>query len=134
MPSATLQCRVVTPDRELLSTEAEFVALPAHDGEMGFRKDRAPLICRLGTGLLRIESGETKHRFFLEGGFAEMAHNTLTVLTRSAQPAGEITAEVAQAAYAEARAMPGETPEARRQRDEALARARAQARIAQTNP
>ena len=79
--SKTFLCSVVTPERAVLECEATFVAMPAHDGEIGILHNRAPLLCRLGVGRLRVESTSEKHVLFVSGGFAEMVANRLTILT-----------------------------------------------------
>jgi F-type H+-transporting ATPase subunit epsilon len=68
----------------VLECEATFVALPAHDGEIGILYNRAPLLCRLGIGRLRVETASEKHVLFVAGGFAEMVANRLTILTEEA--------------------------------------------------
>ncbi len=82
--SKTFLCSVVTPERAVLECEATFVALPAHDGEIGILYNRAPLLCRLGIGRLRVETASEKHVLFVAGGFAEMVANRLTILTEEA--------------------------------------------------
>ena len=76
-----LQCVVVTPERAVLDEPADFVALPMYDGELGVLPGRAPLIGRLGYGELRIRRGQETRRFFVDGGFAQVRANTVTVLT-----------------------------------------------------
>src|SRR5438128_10436190 len=90
-----LQVVVVTPERAVLEEPAEFVALPMFDGELGVLPGRAPLIGRLGVGELRLQQHGTARRFFLDGGFAQVRADTVTVLTNKAVPAGEIDAAVA---------------------------------------
>lgn len=80
----TFNCSVVTPEQAVLECEATFVALPAHDGEIGILFNRAPLLCRLGSGQLRVESAEEKRVLYVAGGFAEMVANRLTILTEEA--------------------------------------------------
>jgi len=93
----TFQCSVVTPERAVLECDASFAALPAWDGEVGVLKNRAPLVCRLGIGALRIETTDGKHVMFIDGGFAEMADNKLTILTSAARLPEELDeAEIAQ--------------------------------------
>ena len=55
---ASFHCSVVTPERVVLETEARFVALPAHDGEVGILPGRAPLLVALGVGRLRVQSAD----------------------------------------------------------------------------
>ena len=47
---AELSCLVVTPERTVLEAEADFIALPLFDGEIGIAPGRSPLIGRLGYG------------------------------------------------------------------------------------
>ena len=89
----TFQCSVVTPERAVLECEARSVILPAWDGEIGILRNRAPLVCRLGIGELRVETPSEKHTMFLDGGFAEMSDNRLTILTSAARLPEELSQE-----------------------------------------
>ena len=128
--SRTLQCVVVTPERAVLDEPADFVALPMYDGELGVLPGRAPLIGRLGLGELRIRSGAGVQRFFIEGGFAQVRENVVTVLTQLAQRAQDINPSAVEQSLREA-SGPTETPEARAAQVKAQERARAQLRVAQ---
>ncbi|HZT82396.1 MAG TPA: ATP synthase F1 subunit epsilon [Gemmataceae bacterium] len=125
-----LQCVVVTPERALLDETVDFVALPMYDGELGVLPGRAPLIGRLGPGELRIRQHDRVRRYYIDGGFAQVRANVVTVLTPRALPAEAIDVQAAEQALeaATARPAPAEAPEARL-RDQA--RARAQLRVAQ---
>lgn len=89
----TFQCSVVTPERAVLECDAKSVVLPAWDGEVGILRNRAPLVCRLGIGELRVETPSEKHTLFLDGGFAEMSENRLTILTSAARLPEELSQE-----------------------------------------
>jgi F-type H+-transporting ATPase subunit epsilon len=128
--SQTLQCVVVTPERAVLDEPADFVALPMYDGELGVLPGRAPLIGRLGLGELRLKRGSEVRRFFIEGGFAQVRANVVTVLTQHAQRAEDINPSAAAQALAQAQA-PTASPEARAAQDKAQERARAQLRVAE---
>lgn len=86
----TVHCVIVTPERAVLDQDADFVALPMADGELGVLPGRAPLLGRLGFGELRTVVGRTIHRFYIDGGFAQIRGNIVTVLTSKAMPAEEI--------------------------------------------
>ncbi|MEM1177241.1 MAG: ATP synthase F1 subunit epsilon [Acidobacteriota bacterium] len=91
MAEDTFQCSIVTPERAVLETEAAtFVSIPAHDGEIGFLAGRAPLLCQLGIGVLRVEMGQEVEVFYVDRGFAQMAENKLTVLTEQARRPAEL--------------------------------------------
>src|SRR5947209_15252725 len=85
-----LRCVIVTPERAVLDEPADFVALPLYDGELGVLPGRAPLIGRLGYGELRLRRGDRTERFFLDGGFVQVRHNVVTVLTARALRAAEV--------------------------------------------
>jgi F-type H+-transporting ATPase subunit epsilon len=123
----TFQCSVVTPERVALECAATFVAFPAHDGEMGVLRNRAPLVCKLGIGTLRVEAADGGRQvFFIDGGFAQVLDNHLTLLTERAIRVADLDAEQANKALAEARAMTGYDDQSVERRDKAIRRAQVQ--------
>jgi F-type H+-transporting ATPase subunit epsilon len=125
----TLQCVVVTPERAVLDEPADFVALPMYDGELGVLPGRAPLIGRLGYGELRTRQGNHTHRFYVDGGFAQVRANVVTVLTPRAVRAEDLDPREAEQAL-QAATAPAATPEAREAQLKTQERARAQLRVA----
>ncbi len=126
----TLQCVLVTPERAVMDETVDFVALPMYDGELGVLPGRAPLIGRLGPGELRVRQGETTRRCFVDGGFAQVRNDVVTVLTPRALKVEEIDVGAARAALESARGVAA-TPEAPAAQVKAQQRARAQLRIAE---
>jgi F-type H+-transporting ATPase subunit epsilon len=128
----TFHCSVITPERAVLEADASFVAFPAHDGEVGILPGRAPLLFKLGIGILRVESPSVdggEERLFIDGGFAQMVEDRLTILTEQAKRPAEIDRAAAEKALAAAHDMPmeGDAEFAARQR--AMERARVQLRL-----
>src|SRR5947209_9562623 len=111
VPQKSLHCVIVTPELAVLDQTADFVALPMVDGELGVLPGRAPLIGRLGIGELRTVVGNTIHRYFVDGGFAQVRDNAVTVLTSKAVPAEEIRLANAEEALRSAQ-VAAHTPEA----------------------
>lgn len=130
--ATTFQCSVVTPEKIVLDTPATFVAFPAHDGEVGVLMNRAPLVCRMGIGTLRIESPQGNHTFFVDGGFAQVVDNRLTLLTEQAKKQQDISAPNAEKAMVEARALPAKSEEAFAKRQRAVKRAQVQLKLAKS--
>jgi F-type H+-transporting ATPase subunit epsilon len=126
-----LQCVVVTPEETLLDQQAEFVALPLFDGEIGVLPGRSPLIGRLGFGEMRIKGAAGTTRFYVEGGFVEVTGDVVSVLTNRAIPSGKLDEGVAREQLSTARSRPANTPELMALRDRAVAQARAEVRVAQ---
>ena len=85
-----LQCIVVTPERAVLDETCDFVALPLFDGELGVLPGRRAMIGRLGFGELRTVTDGKVHRYYVDGGFVQIASNVVTVLTGKAIKADEI--------------------------------------------
>ena len=131
-----LHCVVVTPERALLDVRCDFVALPMYDGEVGILPGRAPLIGRLGFGELRIRRGEQTTYLYIDGGFVQVRHNTVSVLTSRALRAEEIRPDVAQKALeaAEAGQRQAAGTEAQEAQLVAQQKARVQMRIARQRP
>jgi len=129
MANATFHCDVVTPERLVVDCEARFVALPAWDGEIGILRNRAPLVVRLGIGEMRLETADGTEKFFIDGGFAEMAGNKLTVLTAQAHRPEELDGKAAKEQLETAAMMKAEDDIAFVARQYALQRARAQIKM-----
>src|SRR5713226_2820613 len=125
----SLQCVMVTPERAVLDEPVDFVALPMYDGELGVLRGRAPLIGRLGYGELRIRHGEETQRFFVDGGFAQVRANVVTVLTPRAVRGDLIDVQAATQTLETVR-VAAATPEAQEEQAKAQERARAQLRVA----
>lgn len=128
--SEQIQCVVVTPERTLFDESVDFIALPLYDGEIGIGPGRAPLIGRLGFGEMRTRQGGTIHRYFLDGGFAQVRDNVVTVLTNRAIAAEKIDPLAASAELDRAKAQPATTDTELTAKGQRVDRARAQVRIA----
>jgi F-type H+-transporting ATPase subunit epsilon len=124
-----MKCVVVTPERAVLDTTCDFVAVPLYDGEMGFLPGRQPMIGRLGYGELRVVQGKTTRRYYVDGGFVQVRDDVVTLLTAKAVPAEELKVDAAQAAL-EAATKPTVTPAEQEAQTKAQLRARAQLRMA----
>jgi F-type H+-transporting ATPase subunit epsilon len=84
---------LVSPERQLLSTEAEMVTIPGTEGEMGVMAGHMPLISTLRPGVIAVSGGaESDRRFYVMGGFAEVNPGKLTVLAEEAVPVAELDA------------------------------------------
>lgn len=108
--SGSFHCRLITPDAKVIDEHVASAVFPAWDGLMGIKPNRAPLVTRLGIGELRLTfpgkggSGGGSRHYFVEGGFAHMVRNRLTLLAQRAVGAEQLTEEDAQAEVAEAEA------------------------------
>ncbi len=126
----TLRCQLITPEAVVIDTQASAVVLTAHDGEIGILRNRAPLLCKLGIGELRVTTAEGRQRFYVDGGFAHVIDNEVTVLSEQAIATGQIDAAEAEKELADlhdAKPGPHEDPRIRALR---MKRAKAKIRLA----
>jgi F-type H+-transporting ATPase subunit epsilon len=126
----TFRCQVVTPEKVVVDKPATFVALPAFDGELGVLAGRAPVIAKLGSGELRVESPEGDERLFVSGGFAQMNGETLTLLTEEAKVPAALDKAAAQAELTQALARKPTDEAGFAAKDRAMAGARAKLHLA----
>jgi F-type H+-transporting ATPase subunit epsilon len=129
-PTGQLQLIVVTPEATVLETAVDFVALPLYDGEMGILAGHSPMIGRLGYGELRYTAAGQTSRYYVDGGFVQVAASVVSVLTNRALPASDIDRQAAAEQLAAARARKAHGDELLQFRDRLERQARAQLRLA----
>jgi len=127
---AGITCTVVTPEATALEEKADFVALPLFDGEIGIGANHSPLIGRLGFGEMRLKVGGKVSRYYLDGGFVQVAGNTVSVLTNRALSAEKVDVTYAKEQLKSAQKRKAHTPELMEIRDRLVDQARAQLRVA----
>jgi F-type H+-transporting ATPase subunit epsilon len=93
----------VTPETTLLDAPVRSLQFPLYDGQAGVLPGRAPVVGRLGYGVLTVSTvdGGTE-KFFIEGGFVQVKAGTVTLLTDRAQSLDEIDSQAAADLLAEA--------------------------------
>jgi F-type H+-transporting ATPase subunit epsilon len=85
---------IVSPERLLLSDEADMVTVPGSEGDFGVLAGHMPLISTLRPGVVDIRGGNEcgDIRFFVLGGFAEANPGKMTVLAEEAVPMTSVDA------------------------------------------
>jgi F-type H+-transporting ATPase subunit epsilon len=100
--SDALRLEVVTPSRRVLESRASEVRIPGALGELGVLPGHTPLLTSLGTGEVTWVDGETTGRLVVQGGFAEVQPDAVTVLAAIAETIDEVDVEAARTALADA--------------------------------
>jgi F-type H+-transporting ATPase subunit epsilon len=129
MAEKSFRCTVITPSRQVLDADVTAAVIPAWDGEIGLLKQRAPLLCKLGFGAMRLDTTDGSERYYIGGGFAQMKDDQLTLLTDEAIHINEINLDEVQAALREAQALNPQTPVQAEQAKRDLARAKAMLKV-----
>jgi len=123
MAEGKVSLELVTPERLLLSEEADMVVGPGGAGDFGVLPRHAPLISTVRPGAIRVHDGAGEPRaIFVAGGFAEVTPERCTVLAEEAVPLAELDRAAVERDLREAREDAGDTGDERR-RAAALRRA-----------
>src|SRR6185436_11101837 len=101
--AAALTLRVITPEKVALDIQVRSVRIPGVDGSIGILPRHAPMVAALDTGLLRYKTDGGESLLFVSGGFAEVRHNTVRVVTEAGEKPEEIDEERARSAEQRAR-------------------------------
>ena len=77
---------LVSPVKLVFSDQISMIVLPGEEGYFGVLKNHMPMVSQLRTGLLEIyknDSNGSEKSFFIQGGVAEINHESCTVLAES---------------------------------------------------
>ena len=99
----SIKVDVVTPERQIISTEVDMITLPGADGQMGIMGGHAPLLTTLDIGEIILHKGTDAEFLAVAGGVVEVRPDKVTVLADVAEYADEIDIERAEAARERAR-------------------------------
>ena len=90
---ADFHFELVSPERLVFAGEVQSVVVPGTEGQFTVLKDHSPLMSTLKPGVIDIvESAARTLRFFVRGGFADVAPTGLTILAEHAVPLEEVDA------------------------------------------
>ena len=86
---------LVSPEKLLLSGEAEIVTIPGTEGDMGVQVNHMPVMTSLRPGLVEAKMTDgSEASFFVAGGFADVSPSGVTVLAEFSVPRAELTREI----------------------------------------
>ncbi len=94
-----IKLEVVTPEKSVVSDDAQIVMAPGSLGEFGVLIGHTPFLTTLKTGALKYKDQSGRERFvFVSSGFAEALPDRVTVLAESAERRKDIDVQRAKAA------------------------------------
>ena len=94
-----IRLEVVTPEKSVVSDDAQIVMAPGSLGEFGVLVGHTPFLTTLKTGALKYKDQSGRERFvFVSSGFAEALPDRVTVLAESAERRKDIDVQRAKAA------------------------------------
>jgi F-type H+-transporting ATPase subunit epsilon len=124
MAEKQILLEVVTPDRKVLSTDADVVVCPGVEGQFGVLFGHIPFLSALDIGEMYYKAGGKTEYLAVSGGFAEVTGAKVTIVAESAELGREIDVERARRAKerAEKRMAAGKTADVDWARAEAALR------------
>lgn len=81
--AGTFRFVLMTPQGTLIDCRSGSLIFPAYDGQQGILRNHAPMLCKLGIGILQLKDiHERENAFFLiNSGLARISENYVTVLS-----------------------------------------------------
>jgi F-type H+-transporting ATPase subunit epsilon len=79
-----LHFALVSPEREVFNGEVDHVVVPGSEGEFGVSPHHAPVMSVVKQGALRVFDDGQLRRIYVNGGFADVTPEGLTVLAEEA--------------------------------------------------
>ena len=131
MSDKRLTLELVTPEKVAWSAPADFVVLPAYNGEMGVLPGHQPFLVQLAPGEVRVTAKDEVKHFAVSGGFAEVKNDTVSLFAETAEDASQIDSERAHQALEKAKAVvkPGLDPMQLAAMEAAIRRAQVRLRV-----
>ncbi|MCM2304016.1 MAG: ATP synthase F1 subunit epsilon [Elusimicrobia bacterium] len=131
MSDKHLTLELVTPEKVAWSAPADFVVLPAYNGEMGVLPGHQSFLVQLAPGEVRVTVKDEVKHFAVSGGFAEIKNDTVSLFAETAEDASQIDAERAHQALEKAKAVvkPGLDPMQLAAMEAAIRRAQVRLRV-----
>ncbi len=87
-----LHFALVSPERELFNGRVDHVVVPGSEGEFGVMPNHAPVMSVIKPGALKVIDDGAERRIFVNGGFADVTPEGLTVLAEEAVDLADVDA------------------------------------------
>jgi len=130
MADQQVRCVVVTPEKTELDVKCDSLVVPLFDGELGILAGRAPMVGRLGFGILKLRNGSSIDEWFVDGGFIQVTREGTFVLTDKLVKTSQLNKAQAEEDLNKATSSKASSPEAMALKERSIARARAKYRLA----
>lgn len=101
---AKLTVEIVTPEKRILSVQADEAIVPGGEGLFGVRPGHTPFLSLVEPGTLTLIEGGRQDRYFIAGGFVEVSNDKVLVLADAAEHVTGIDVGGARRRMAEAEA------------------------------
>ncbi|MCY1040343.1 F0F1 ATP synthase subunit epsilon [Corallococcus sp. bb12-1] len=101
---AKLTVEIVTPEKRILTVQADEAIVPGGEGLFGVRPGHTPFLSLVEPGTLTLIEGGRQDRYFIAGGFVEVSNDKVLVLADAAEHVNGIDVAGARRRLAESEA------------------------------
>jgi F-type H+-transporting ATPase subunit epsilon len=98
-----MKLSIITPEKTAFEGEVDSVVLQTVEGEIGILPGHLPLVTLLESGDIEVTTQGQKDYLAIDGGFAEISNDTISVMTEAAIDVKEIDLEEVERAEKRAR-------------------------------
>jgi len=95
---AKIQLEIVAPDKTLQTATVDSVTIPGMDGDFSVLPGHTPFLSALRNGIMTTRSTGTTTNYAINGGYAEVRDNKVTMLTETVEAEDEIDVDRARRA------------------------------------
>ncbi len=92
-----LRFSLVSPERELFSGDVDQVDVPGTEGDLGIFPNHSPLMAAIRTGAVTVYTDGEQTQYLVQGGFADVTLDGLTILAERASLMENIERDVIEA-------------------------------------
>ena len=89
-----LHFSLVSPEAELFTGEVDQVDIPGTEGDFSVLPNHAPVMAAIRTGSILVTNDSEQTAYFVQGGFADVTPEGLTILAEKAVPMSEMSSEM----------------------------------------
>jgi F-type H+-transporting ATPase subunit epsilon len=94
----TIELEIVAPDRRLRTATVDSVTIPGMDGDFSVLPGHTPFLSALRNGMMITRSAGGATNYAINGGYAEVRDDKVTMLTQTVEAEDEIDVERARRA------------------------------------
>jgi F-type H+-transporting ATPase subunit epsilon len=105
----SLTLEIVTPEARVYSDTIDTVVIPTVEGEVGILPGHLPLLTQVAHGELRVTKGNSTQIMAIDGGFAQVSGDKVSVLAERAISEDKIDEHAVEAALKRAETTLKET-------------------------
>ena len=89
-----LHFSLVSPEAELFTGEVDQVDIPGTEGDFSVLPKHSPVMAAIRTGSISVTNDSEQTAYFVQGGFADVTPEGLTILAEKAVPMSEMSSEM----------------------------------------